>query len=90
MKTFLIDWGENCNGARFALVQAKDLSHAVWETDRIGGYFNIAELKIKRNEDEVRYLEIAQPENVFSGSAILEAVKWEYSPEEIFQILLGA
>jgi hypothetical protein len=90
MKTFLIDWGEKCNGGRFALVQAKDLSHAVWETARIGGYFNIAELKIKRNEDEVRYLEIAQPEDVFCGVSILDAVEWKHSPEEIFRIWEGA
>jgi hypothetical protein len=90
MKTFLIDWGENCRGARFALIQAKDLHHAVWETDIIGSPFNIAELKLKRNEEEVRYLEIAQPENVFCGVSILDAVEWKHSSEEIFRIWEGA
>lgn len=76
MKTFVIDWGANANGGRYALVQAKDESDAFDVADSIGSPSHIAELKIPKNIDGDRYMEIDAPEKVYEG-ALLSELPWK-------------
>ena len=60
MKTYLIDWGQNANPPRFALLQARDLDRALLELDAdIGEPESVTELKLPRDPcTELRYAEI--------------------------------
>ena len=79
MKTYLIDWGENCNGERYALIQSRNIQEAFFDADSIGSPHRIAELKIPiySEEEGVRYLEIESPEKPYEGKTI-GAIGWDW------------
>jgi hypothetical protein len=70
MKTYIIDWGANANGGRFALIQASSMGKAFWEADSIGSPFDIAELRIPKDQDGVRYAEIDIPATQYAGASL--------------------
>lgn len=68
MKTYIADFGEGCNGGRYALIQAKSMRAAVLSADAVGWPERIAELKIPVDiEDAGPYLEIEEPAERYSG-----------------------
>jgi hypothetical protein len=69
MKTYIIDWGKNANGGRFAIIQAVNIERAFWDADSIGFPFKIAELKIPKDPDGVRYVEI-EAASTYCGSEL--------------------
>jgi hypothetical protein len=78
MKTYLVDWGKNPNGGRFAIIQAPSLREATIAADDIGSPFRIAELIIpKLDGDGSRYLEIEQPTDPYCGPNIADAAEWK-------------
>jgi|AACY02.7.fsa_nt_gi hypothetical protein len=82
MKTYIIDWGEESNGGRYALIQARSFDEAWWDADAIGGPFHIAELKIPRGAPERRgrYMEIDAPKKRYAGASFDE-LEWNRSGE---------
>ena len=81
-KTYIIDWGENVSGGRYALVQATSLAGAWFCVDEIGSPFSIAELEIPEScqEEGYRYIEICAPKKPFCG-ARLDQLKFKSSQE---------
>jgi len=76
MSIFLVDWGRNCNGARYALIEARSELDAFWKCDLIGSPFKIARLKIPKNRDlGIRYVEIESPAKPFIGPKISQCAK---------------
>jgi hypothetical protein len=73
MKTFLVDWGENANGGRFALVQAASMEKAFWDADSIGSPFSISELRIPKDTDGIRYVESTFQQSNTRGRYYLSA-----------------
>lgn len=61
MKTYLIDWGQDADAPRFALLQTRDLDRALLELDAdIGEPETVTELKLPYNPDTgLRYAEFA-------------------------------
>lgn len=72
MKTYIVDWGKQRNGGRYGLIQAASMQDALWSADHLGWPESIAVLKIPTNEDEIRYMEIDEPEKPFAGSYLSE------------------
>ena len=73
LKTFIIDWGENSNGGRYALIQAKSLDDAWFDADMIGGCFQITELKLKVQQigdATIRYMEFDAIDKPFRGETV--------------------
>ena len=70
MKTFIIDWGDNANGSRFALIQATNITRAFWDADCIGSPFKIAELRIPLDDELIRYTEISPSATPYAGVAL--------------------
>jgi len=71
MRTYIIDWGKDANGARYALVQAKSLRQAWLDIDcTIGEPENIKPLRIPKSWMDIRYLEIESPEDPIEGGLI--------------------
>jgi len=60
MKLFLIDWGKKCNGARYAIIQAK--SKRFWDLwsaiDQIGDPSKVRAIEIGHNRNETLYIEL--------------------------------
>ena len=81
MKTFLVDWGENANGGRFALVQATSMGKAFWDADSIGSPFFISELRIPKDTDGIRYVEIDSPTEQYAGTPLPECGDFQQSWE---------
>ena len=75
MKTFIVDWGKNSNGSRYAIVQATDIDRASLSVDAIGAPFKIQELKIPEGMEGERYLEIDAPKEPWTGPEIKEFFK---------------
>ena len=74
MKTFIVDYGEDSQGGRFALVQSSCLEGALRTADDVGSPFKIAELKIKSIRHVGRYIEISN--DPFYGPKIEEGLNW--------------
>lgn len=73
MRTYIIDWGKDAIGARYALVQAKSLRQAWLNIDcAIGEPENIKPLRIPKSLMDIRYLEIESPEEPIEGGLIKE------------------
>ena len=88
MKTFIVDWGENCMGARYALVQGEDEEDAFWIADDIGSPFKIAEFILGERGLEWAYMEIEQPEDIYAGQKI-DKFEWSESGEMISKIYVN-
>jgi hypothetical protein len=86
MKTYIIDWGEKCNGARYALIQAGSLRDAWWDADMIGGPFKIEELRIPKSGYGTRYMEISRPKKPFDGSSF-DDLKWSQPTNAMDDVL---
>jgi len=86
MKTYIIDWGKDSNGGRYALTQARSLDDAWWNADSVGAPFKIEELKIPKDEEGLRYMEIAEPEEKYCGTTFKD-LKWKKSGELLIEIL---
>jgi hypothetical protein len=87
MKTFLVDWGENANGGRFALVQATSMEKAFWDADSIGSPFSISELRIPKDTDGIRYVEIDIPTEQYAGTPIPECGDFQQSWEFMLEMI---
>jgi hypothetical protein len=73
MRTYIIDWGKDAIGARYALVQAKSLRQAWLDIDcAIGEPKNIKPLRIPKSLMDIRYLEIESPKDPIEGCLIKE------------------
>lgn len=73
MRTYIIDWGKDAIGARYALVQATSLRKAWLDIDcAIGEPENIKRLRIPKSWMDIRYLEIESPEEPIEGGLIKE------------------
>lgn len=81
MKTFLVDFGPNSHGGRFALVQNETMERAFWDADEISRPFKIAELIIP-SCDGIRYVEIDEPKTLFAGKKLSIICKWVDNPFE--------
>jgi hypothetical protein len=72
LKTYVVDWGPDCNGGRYGLIQATSMNEAIWDLDAIVGYpDSIAPLEIPES-DGIRYTEIDPPTKAYSGSHLIE------------------
>jgi hypothetical protein len=87
MRTFLLDWGENANGGRFALVQATSMEKAFWDADSIGSPFSISELRIPKDTDGIRYVEIDIPTEQYAGTLLPECGDFQQSREFIHEMI---
>lgn len=60
MKIYLVDWGLDAYGARYALLQTSNIERALLELDAdIGEPESVTELKLPRDPcTELRYVEI--------------------------------
>lgn len=60
MKTYLVDWGLDANGARYALLQTSNIERALLDLDAdIGEPESVTELKLPRDPcTNLRYTEI--------------------------------
>ena len=85
MKTYIVDWGEGVNGGRYGLLQSRDIHEAFWDADSIGSPFKIAEFKIPKDEDGVRYLEVAAPGEAYWGASF-DCFKWIASVDMLSEI----
>lgn len=60
MKLFLIDWGEKCNGARYAIIQSR--SKGFWDLwsdiDNIGDPSKVQAIEIGNDRDGTLYIEL--------------------------------
>lgn len=75
MKTYIVDWGEGANGGRYGILQSRDIHEAFWDADSIGSPFKLAEFKLPKDEDGVRYLEVSAPEEAYYGASF-DCFKW--------------
>ena len=70
-KTYVIDWGKETNGGRYALIQAPSMEDALMDVDHaIGCVPSIALLKIPDTGEGIKYMEI--DENPYAGPSLSE------------------
>ena len=72
MNVYIIDWGENCNGERYALLAALDPVHLSLEIDAVCDpsgckYCNLGEWLFEVEEKE-NYLELGTQKNCYTNS----------------------
>lgn len=78
MNTYIIDWGENCQGGRFGLIHASSPWDAIVKCDAIGDSSSarIAPMSIKEDADDgIPYVECDQ-NDIFTGRLFEEAFRW--------------
>jgi len=60
MKLFLIEWGEKCNGSRYAIIQSR--SKGFWDLwsdiDAIGDPSEVRAIEIGNNRERTLYIEL--------------------------------
>ena len=56
-KLYLLDWGEKCNGARYAIVQSKP-EELFWSIDMVGDPSGVKFAEIANSYDERLYVEL--------------------------------
>lgn len=65
MKTYVIDWGENCHGARYAIAQGRSKREVGIEVDaHIGEPARVALLELPLEGEGMRYMEIGPGMNL--------------------------
>ena len=81
-ETYVIDWGEKCNGARYAILLAEDLFDLWSAVDCIGDpssckFSNLSDYLLDECNDN--YIELAKEGEAYSGSyeTILPKLIWE-------------
>jgi len=83
-KTYVIDWGIEANGGRFALIQAPSISKAWMDADMVGCPERIAELVLKPFDydgGDMRYVEIDQVGDPWTGETLCDSIEgWTDSP----------
>lgn len=72
MNVYIIDWGENCNGKRYALLAALDRVHLSLEIDAVGDpsgckCCNLGEWLFENGEEE-NYLELGTEKECYTNS----------------------
>jgi len=65
MKLYLVDFGKEANGGRYALLKAKNILSAFVNADAVGIPEKIARLKMPN--DYLFYIEVNEPKNPYSG-----------------------
>ena len=75
MYTWIVDWGPDSNGSRYALLQASSYGEAELVVDQIGDptHALIAPLVVS-DEYDIPYLEIGEPDEVYAGKTLAETV----------------
>ena len=79
MNVYLIDWGENCNGARYAVIAGLDPSNLIFKIDCIGDpssckFCNLGEWLFEHEKQE-NYLELGTQKESYSHSLELAVKK---------------
>ena len=74
MITWIVDWGPECNGSRYALLQAESYGEAELVADEVGCTTNITVVPLILVGDDTPYLEIAAPAEVYGGKTLAETV----------------
>jgi hypothetical protein len=68
-------------------VQATSIEKAFWDADSIGSPFSISELRIPKDTDGIRYVEIDIPTEQYAGALLPECgdfqQSWEFMNEMI-------
>ena len=77
MITWIVDWGPECNGSRYALLQAESYGEAELVADEVGCTTNITVVPlILGDEHDTPYLEIAAPAEAYTGKTLGETVAY--------------
>ena len=75
METWIVDWGPDSNGSRYALLQASSYEEAVLVVDQIGDPTHALVVPLVLGEEHDQpYLEIAEPDEVWEGKTLAETV----------------
>jgi hypothetical protein len=78
MKLFLIDWGEKCNGSRYAIIQAR--SKGFWDLwsniDAIGDPSKVRAIEIGNDPDQSLYLELPNMDKNGRMSGCFSQPEW--------------
>lgn len=88
MKLFIIDWGKEANGGRFAIIKANSLRDAWWEADMVGSPFRIAPFRILLDREQRDaglpgcYFELSQPDKPYVGKRIEGLFDWDPSDKD--------
>ena len=83
MTTWIVDWGPECNGSRYALLQAESYGEAELVADQVGCTTNITVVPlVLSDEDDTPYLEIAAPAEVYTGRTLAETVAYSVEASE--------
>lgn len=83
-KFFLIDWGEKCNGARYAMVSAGSKDELFWMIDSIGDVGDIKIIEIMNEDKESNmYLELTHSSDAYSN--VFNEKLGEGQEEDIFE-----
>jgi len=62
-KLYLIDWGESCNGGRYALIEAETPDQLILNIDQISDPYGV-KFKEINNGDSMFYVELIDPNQV--------------------------
>ena len=81
MKLYLIDWGSNTNGGRFAITEAEDPFMLWLQLDEIGDPSSAKAVEINNGEDgDFLYVELEEPSKAYANH-FNERIPWEDYPE---------
>lgn len=92
MKTFIVDWGKDSTGGRFALIQETSIENAWVVADSIGSPFEIEEFKIKLHDTgdgKIRYMEMDTPKEIYAGDTIEKSIFKLKSSASLFSKVYG-
>ena len=83
MTTWIVDWGPECNGSRYALLQAESYKEAGLLVDQVGYTKGLTVVPlVLSDEDDTPYLEIAAPAEVYTGRTLAETVAYSVEASE--------
>ena len=75
METWIVDWGPESNGSRYALLQASSYEEAELIVDGVGDPTHVLVVPLVLGEEhDLPYLEIAEPDEVWEGKTLAETV----------------
>jgi len=64
MNLFLINWGKNYNGAKYAIVGANSKADLFWQIDQIGDPSDVKAVEVN-NDSELFYVELSCPDKAY-------------------------
>jgi len=68
-KLFLLDWGKECNGARYAIIKSPNREQLDLRVDGIGDPSTVKAMEIANSSDgEGFYVELIDPEKAYGNS----------------------